>query len=360
MDEFIKSKDIGKSSIDAILDMVSQQNKIMNLYKLDPFRNITAAMSPLTSISKMIDVGLPKYAMPGQSLAYTSIMSTIPKDIGQINKIHSALGLSNIEILIRQMTPQSFGAFQNIFSPALQIQKSLSSLYSPKSAFANYGNLYSNPAFWGQLKELQTVISAIPKVIENTEFALDNELVEDFNIKEVFEETNLIAETIDKTKTVSYNDFEALKSKVDAIYSFLIASQKPKHGKLLSFILFLLFTIEPLLNDIVQQVQHYNDSKTNVSHEDIKELSDKFQQSMAEIKTFMPKFEYRYAKHSCLLKLKCNTKSQTLYQINKGDSFFVSHINKKWLFVSIVDRVDGIQISGWVQKKYTKRIDTYR
>jgi hypothetical protein len=355
MDEFVKSEGIGRSSMDAILDMVTQQKKIMNLYKIDTFKNVTAVMATSTALTKMMNIAMPKYSIPAKSVAYASIMSAIPKETGQINKMHSALGLSNIDILVRQMTPKSLGVIQDTFSPTLQIQKSLSSLYSTKSAFANYSNLYSNAAFWSQFKELQNVISEFPKKMTSASFDTDYDSDEELYINEVLSETSAITANIDKTKIVSFDDFEQLKSKIDAIYTFLISSQKTKHGKLLTFVIFLLFTIEPLLNDIVQQVQHYQDSQTNVSKDDIKDLSDKLQQSMEEMRSLIVKYDYRFAKYDCLLKIKNNTNTTTIYKIKKGDNLMVLQVKKKWLLVLIEDRTDNSQITGWVLKKYISK-----
>ncbi|MBN2764911.1 MAG: hypothetical protein JXR27_00955 [Paludibacteraceae bacterium] len=348
--------DINKTASEAIRDLFQQQQNIINAYSINPLSSVAVSMVASTAFSKVTNVAIPKNYFNPTMLGLSSYFNYAKNNSKRFNPISSVLGLSNLEILLSQIPKESFSTtFQNIFSPALQIQKSLSSLYSTKSAFANYSNLYANAAFWGQFKELQNVISEFPKSMTSASFDTDYESDEDLYINEVISETSVITQNIEKTKIVSFEDFEQLKSKIDAIYSLLISSQKIKHGKLLTFIIFLLFTIEPLLNDIIQQVQHYQDTQTNVSHEDFKELSNKVQQSMDEMRKYIVKYEYRYADHTCFLKPKCDMKSKTIYRIKPGDNFMVLRVNKRWLLILIEDRTDGSQITGWVLKKYTQK-----
>lgn len=356
----MKSNYINKTGSLAILDIFQQQQNIINAYN-NPLNSVAALLAASTALSKMSNIATSRTNFNPVVMGLPSYINDMKNSSKRFNSVRSILGFSNLDILLRQISHQSLNTnFQSIFSPALQIQKSLSSLYSTKNAFADYNNLYGNTAFWNQFKELQTVISAIPKALEYTELEIDNDFSDDLIINNVFAETNTIAETIDKTKTVTYEDFEALKSKVDAIYSFITNPNNKKSGIIYTLIIFILFKFEPLFNDIVQQIQYYHDVKTNVSHDDIKELSFSFQQSMAEMRNFIVKYEFRYAKRPCFLRLKSNTKSQKLYRINKGDNLIVLHANKQWLFITIVDRTDGAQISGWVQKKLTKKIEINR
>lgn len=69
----------------------------------------------------------------------------------------------------------------------------------------------------------------------------------------------------------------------------------------------------------------------------------------------MNKFDFRIINHNCFLKVKSNMKSLTIYKMNKGEEVLVLEIRGKWMKISILDEIDGFEMTGWVLKKYISK-----
>jgi hypothetical protein len=282
-----------------------------------------------------------------------SIARELQKRTDFINRFNSNVGLSGLATQITQMQrPYYTNNFNNVISPILQIQKSLNSLYASKSAFANYNSIFNNSSFIGQMKDLNVAISGISNYLKVNPTSQSDNFYDDSEIGTILNETAVITSNINETRTVTYEEFLLLKNKIDAIYEFIIS--KHKKITLWFFITLLLFKIEPLLNDILQQAQRYYDNKESVTKKDIEELEHKFQLSWQEMSQMLLKQDIRFAKYPCNLKLKYYSKSQTIFRIVKGQELFVLQIKGKWLQVSIIDSKDNSEITGWVLKKYIK------
>lgn len=69
----------------------------------------------------------------------------------------------------------------------------------------------------------------------------------------------------------------------------------------------------------------------------------------------MNKFDFRIINHNYFLKVKSNMKSLTIYKMNKGEEVLVLEIRGKWMKISILDEIDGFEMTGWVLKKYISK-----
>lgn len=342
-----------KSYLGSITDIIEQQQSFRK--KLEFNSGISAAIASMSSITKAYEMAMPKKdilsAVLGNStLAY---IQAAQKQQRITNSLGLGIGITGLaEEMSKIHNIYNRNDMRNIISPMLQIQNSLNTLYKSNSAFANYNKLFNNPSFVGQMKGLQVAITGITGYMAENITIEEDDFDNEHDLETVLNDTSSIAVNITETKTVSYEEFVSLADKIQFIYDYLI--NKPKGYSIRDLVFLILFSILPLLNDIVQQAQHYYDSKDAVTKKDFQELSDSCQKTMAKIYSMLPKTEVRYAQWPCLLKLKYNTKSQTIYKIKIGQEVTVLTIRGKWLKVSIIDENDEAEITGWVLKKYFK------
>lgn len=334
-------------------DIIQQQQAFRNKFEINP--GLSAAIASMSSMVKVYEKAMPKKDILSAVIGNSSLAYILEaqKQANTFKNLNLSIGITG---LAQQISPiqktYNRNDFKNVISPMLQIQDSLNALYKSNSAFANYNNLFNNHSFVGQMKGLQLAITGISGYMVANAFLAEDNYANEYDLETVLNETSSIAVNIAENKTVTYEEFIALKEKIDAIYNFLIT--KPKQITLYTIIIFILFKIEPLINDIVQQAQHHFDSIDGITKKDIKELGDKYQLSMYEMGRMLVKQEIRYAQRVCFLKLKYNNKSQSLYKINIGKKVTVLRVMGKWLQVSVIDNSDESEITGWVLKKYFK------
>lgn len=350
---------LNKTTNAALRDLfVKQHNPLSNL-KVNPLISNAFSISASITAAQRINAAYPKnyidYSKMGSTLPLITEIQKQGKIYNEISKMGKSIFENTSSFNYLKMSDYGFN-LKEILSPAFDIQKSFISLYSVKDTFANYNDLFSNPKFRDELTELQTSISSLTTDIFIEDFK-DESIVEGYDLTGLLNDTSTIAENINNTKSVSYDDFLALKKSIETITNYIISNSKTNKfwiviGRIL---VFMVFTLSGLIFDIIQQYQYYESNQNIVTKADLIELENHLNDSIKKINVVLSKFDYRIANHNCLLKVKRKMKSLTIYKIHKGEKVLVLEIRGKWMKISILDETDDLEMTGWVLKKYISK-----
>lgn len=351
--------DINKTTGEALRDLFANQQTLLNSFKITPLISPAFSISASMVASKRINAAFPKidfgYSLMGGTLPLINEIQRQGRtynDIGKMGKnlFDSVLSLDKLKV-------NAYGLnLKELYSPALSIQKSFISIYSTKDVFANYDNLFSNPKFRNELTKLQSSILDLTTNVFLEDFKEERQ-VDNFDLADLLNGTSAIAENINETKSITYDEFLILKNSIEAITSYIISNPKTnifwiKIGQVLFFIV---FTLSGLIFDIVQQYQYYESNQNGVTKADLKKLENNLNDSIQKISVVLTKFDFRIINHNCFLKVKSKMKSLTIYRMNKGEEVLVLEIRGKWMKISIIDEIDGFEMTGWVLKKYISK-----
>ncbi|WP_342087113.1 SH3 domain-containing protein [Dyadobacter sp. OTU695] len=119
------------------------------------------------------------------------------------------------------------------------------------------------------------------------------------------------------------------------------------------------FCVLMLLHTYFMDIHQYMDFLTSeeaATKEDIVTIKNEIEQ----LKAVFTEQEYSVAVHSCTVYLKPKDKGKRLGKIASGTRMVVLDTHKKWVYVSFQDDEDNFDRTGWILKKYVRKIDANR
>jgi hypothetical protein len=312
-------------------------NNLNDILKTANFADkINRQINALGSTAKILQ----SYDWAKQSSAITMTQALLKGISHNSNLLNSVQEISNLAVERNriQIPNTVYDAIKSISSQNQQLFQQLNS------------SIVISSQLWGSahisnFNKAMTSLSA--QIAEAASYHKNWDLIDDFD--KISEEAVLINENIIEKEGLSQENFE----RIEAFFN-RIEIKIDKQDKSTSAIFWKILALLSFILTVTSESRNWLSKPELATKQDVVNLMNeqflKFEKKLKEQK------EYRITTRKCKTYLKPKPKTISLSEFEIGFEFVVLNRKHKWIYVSYLNPKDGLPETGWVMKKYTKKL----